>query len=46
MATPLQPFVAPRPAPRNGCPGLFFQRTGSRGLLGFEIFKGPEPMVL
>jgi len=25
---------------------LFFQRTGSRGLLGSEIFKGPEPVVL
>jgi len=36
MATPLQPPVAPRPAPRSGCPSLFFQRTGSRGLLGSE----------
>jgi hypothetical protein len=39
VATSLQPLVAPRPAPRSGCPSLFFQRIGSRRLFGSEIFN-------
>jgi len=48
MAMPLQPPVAPRPAPRSDCPGLFFQRIVGLGSCFKLLLKNRNrpPMVI